>query len=181
MTPPALIGLVGKKRVGKDTAAKFLIEDHGFVRYAFADPIRAVLLDLDPICQVAASEGRRLSSIVAVRGWEAAKETIEVRRLLQHLGTDMRNRVDLDVWLSTTMRRVLNETKPVVITDVRFPNEADAIEAAGGLLVRIVRASAPNDDRHVSETALDARQCSAVIVNDGPVESLRSAIWHLAS
>lgn len=180
-----LIGLVGKKRVGKDTAAGFLVKDHGFVRYAFADPLKATMLDLDPWIPEGydLSGGHayeRLSVVVAGVGWEAAKENGEVRRLLQAHGVAIRNHVDPDVWLRATMDKVVREDKPVVITDVRFPNEADAIEAAGGLLVRVVRAGAPNDDAHLSETALDSRECGALVVNDGSLESLRSAVWHLA-
>lgn len=178
MTPPALIGLLGKKRAGKDTAARFLAQDHGFVRYAFADPLKSVALYVDPFV----SDGwhySRLSEVLHARGEHGAKELAEVRQVWQRLGVAMREHVDPDVWLDATMRKVLAESRPVVITDVRFPNEADAIEAAGGLLVRILRALAPTDDAHVSETALDSRACGAHIVNDGPVESLRAAVWHL--
>lgn len=177
---PALIGLVGKKRSGKDTAAGFLVQDHGFVRYAFADPLKATMLDLNPIVP----DGRltsRLSALVRERGWEAAKELPEVRRLLQAHGVAIRTHVDPDVWLNATMRKVLTDDRPVVLTDVRFPNEADAIEAAGGLLVRVVRASAPTDDAHVSETALDGRDCGATLVNDGTVEALRAAVRALVA
>lgn len=178
--PPALIGLLGKKRSGKDTAAGFLVQDHGFVRYAFADPLKATMLDLDPIVP----DGwltSRLSDLVRERGWEGAKEIPEVRRLLQAHGVAIRTHVDPDVWLNATMRKVLAEGRPVVLTDVRFPNEADAIEAAGGLLVRVVRAAAPTDDAHVSETALDDRECGALLVNDGTVEELRASVRRLVA
>lgn len=178
--PPALIGLIGKKRVGKDTAAKFLVEDHGFVRYAFADPLKAAALATDPIVSSYPAEVR-LSQVVKLRGWEHAKETAEVRAYLQRFGVAMREKVNPSVWLDATMCPVMDEARPVVITDVRFPNEADAIEAAGGILVRVIRSSAPNNDSHVSETALDRRDCAAFIVNDGPMESLRSAVWNLVA
>lgn len=178
MTPPALIGLLGKKRSGKDTAAGFLVQDHGFVRYAFADPLKAAALHVDPFI----SDGYlRLSEVVLARGEERAKELHEVRQVWQRLGVAMREHVDPDVWLNATMRKVLAEDRPVVLTDVRFPNEADAIEAAGGLLVRVVRASAPTDDAHVSETALDGRDCGATLVNDGTVEALRAAVRALVA
>lgn len=180
MTPPALIGLLGKKRSGKDTAAGILVQDHGFVRYAFADPLKAAALHVDPFI----SDGwhySRLSEMILARGEERAKELPEVRQVWQRLGVAMREHVDPDVWLNATMRNVLTEDRPVVLTDVRFPNEADAIEAAGGLLVRVVRASAPTDDAHVSETALDGRDCGATLVNDGTVEALRAAVRALVA
>lgn len=180
MTPPALIGLIGKKRSGKDTAARFLVQDHGFVRYAFADPLKAAALHVDPWIY-SHGDYYRLSEVIAARGENRAKELAEVRRVWQDLGVAMREHVDPDVWLNATMRKVLAEDRPVVLTDVRFPNEADAIEAAGGLLVRVVRASAPTDDAHVSETALDGRECGATLVNDGTVEALRAAVRALVA
>jgi hypothetical protein len=36
-----LIGVHGKARSGKDTVARILGDEHGFVRTAFADPLKA--------------------------------------------------------------------------------------------------------------------------------------------
>jgi len=38
-----LIGLTGPAGSGKDTVARLLCEQHGFVQMAFADPLRAML------------------------------------------------------------------------------------------------------------------------------------------
>ena len=81
MTRP-LIGLVGKKRAGKDTVAATLVEGFGFVRYAFADPLKAASLAADPLVPIWGGH-HRLSVVVRVLGWERAKENPEVRRFLQ--------------------------------------------------------------------------------------------------
>lgn len=47
---PALVAIAGRQRAGKDTAASAL-QLAGFARVAFADPVRAVLADLDPYVQ----------------------------------------------------------------------------------------------------------------------------------
>ena len=44
-----VIGLSGYASSGKDTVAQFLIEEHGFEKIAFADPIRNMLLAMNPI------------------------------------------------------------------------------------------------------------------------------------
>lgn len=42
-----IIGLSGFAQSGKDTSGRHLIDNHGFTRYAFADRIREIMLDLD--------------------------------------------------------------------------------------------------------------------------------------
>ena len=42
-----LIGLTGPARAGKDSAARVLVNQHGFVRYGLADPIRKMLESID--------------------------------------------------------------------------------------------------------------------------------------
>lgn len=168
MTTPTIIGLIGKKRAGKDSFAARLVSRHGFTRLGFADPLKAVLLELNPV--VGPGE-MPLSFLVRRCGWEGAKDSPEVRRLLQVLGTAMRDKVSKMVWLEAAMRKVATTPGPVVISDVRFLNEADAIKAAGGYLVRITR-EGTGGDRHVSETDLDGYPTEYTISNDGPLEAL---------
>ena len=35
-----IIGIVGNKNVGKDTLADYLVKEKGFIKYAFADPLK---------------------------------------------------------------------------------------------------------------------------------------------
>lgn len=169
-----LIGLIGRKRAGKDTFAAG-IEPLGFTRYAFADKLKATLLDVNPWVKIEQDETYispwlpdpdfvRLQNLVALTGWEAAKELREVRRLLQEHGVAIRKHVGEDVWLSAVMEDVLRDPGPAVVTDVRFHNEADAIEAHGGVLVRVTR-DVPGADNHVSETELADRPTWASVAN----------------
>ena len=48
MMPP-MIGLTGYAYVGKDTLAGLLVRSHGYHRLGFADPLKAMLLALDPV------------------------------------------------------------------------------------------------------------------------------------
>jgi hypothetical protein len=173
-----IIGVTGRKRAGKDSVAARLVERHGFVRYAFADSVRRVALAIDPIVDVDhwMDEEYRLSVIVAERGWERTKDEIpEVRRLLQTIGTDAIRALDPDFWVRATMRQVYAEARPVVITDVRFPNEAEAVKRAGGVLVRVVRPGQTDDDQHASETAMDGQPVAYLISNEGTPDDLNRA------
>ena len=168
------VGFSGYARSGKDTAAACLL-DHGFARGAFADKIRAALVALDPIVD----DGRRLSeiegAIVQIPSGptvsEEAKQHPEVRRLLQRLGTeDGRKTIGEDVWV----KALLGAGMPtrLAITDVRFPNEGDAIRALGGLVVRVERPGVGPINGHESETALDGYDFDLVVVNDGTLDEL---------
>ncbi len=60
-----------------------------------------------------------------------------------------------------------------IITDMRFPNEAQAVKERGGILLRIRRDTAGILSNHPSETALDDYTgWDAVINNDGTLEEL---------
>lgn len=174
-----VVGLIGRKRAGKDTLAARLVQEHGFTRVAFADPLKAILWDMNPVVR---GDMARLQWVVQREGWEAAKGLTEVRRLLQTLGVSVRDRIGPATWVSTAMTQVLTAGGPVVITDVRFPNEAAQITAAGGVLVRIVRDGLPQDAaaQHISETALDNWAVRVTIENNGTVGGLYASADVLA-
>ena len=177
MTPDRIIGIMGKKRAGKDVIAARLVEAHGFTRLAFADPMRAALLALDPIIPFVTAPSApfpplRLGVYVTCVGWEAAKEHVEVRRLLQQYGTGIRDYAGRDVWVDAMERNLHNTLGPVVISDVRFPNEAARISRLGGVLARVYRPDLVSTDTHISELALDDLQPDYGIVNDGTLDDL---------
>lgn len=97
---------------------------------------------------------------------------MSVRDLLQWIGTEVfRNNMHTDFWVKCTIGRILRhkgyfkvdisdkEEKTenlYIITDVRFPNEAKAIQEQGGVVIRIKDDFLPNKDEHPSERALDS-------------------------
>ncbi len=187
-----IIGVTGKKRHGKDTFAARLIDQHGFTRIAFADPLKRTMEDLDPWVRIEADEYGilygpgvvsppapddyvRLSAVLKAIGWEKAKEIREVRRLLQAHGVAIREHLDEDAWVDAAMATADLVDGPVVITDVRFPNEADTVTYSGrGFLVRVTRPGVENLDTHSSETALDDVPAYFEVVNSGTVADLHA-------
>ena len=167
-----LVGFGSRAQVGKDTAANAT----GFVRVAFADNVRALASKIDPYVN---DFGLRLSDAVERLGWERAKlEVEEVRRLLQELGGQSRELIGTDVWVHPTMdraRSMMLEGLSVAVSDVRYPNEVDAIRASGGIVIRIDRPDVPRLD-HPTENALDDFDFDHVIDNSGTVEELCDAV-----
>jgi len=65
-----------------------------------------------------------------------------------------------------------------ILTDVRFPNEVQAIEELGGIVIRIERDGLVKSD-HVSETALDGWTFEHIIENNGTKEEFYQKIEYL--
>ncbi|MFF7254823.1 deoxynucleotide monophosphate kinase family protein [Streptomyces microflavus] len=178
-----LIGFAGAARSGKDTAAQALA-DTGWTCRAFADKVRDILYATNLLLdEPSYSRGfTTLKYEVDQYGWEAAKEMYpELRRYLQRLGTEGgREILGENVWVDALFRD-RDTWGPTVITDVRFPNEADAIRARGGLVIAIQRPGQEQipDAEHVSETALRGYLFDDVILNDGPVTQLHDRVMQL--
>lgn len=180
-----LIGLTGFARCGKDTAAQALADDW-WTRVALADWVREAALAIDPLVHANGHPGGtffmpyRMSYLRHWHTWETAKdENPDVRRLLQRVGTEAgRNIHGDDCWLKLAKRKIDAADGPVVVTDVRFPNEAAAIREWGGKVVRITRTGVGPVNGHSSEAQdFDA---DIGIDNIGTIEDLHRAIRQVA-
>lgn len=187
---PCVVGLIGRKRSGKDTVAGIWLAAGGWERVAFADPLKAVMLSTDPLLPPAPIPGNlaptgpvRLSELVGAVGWEGAKENPEVRRLLQAHGVGVREHINDRIWLDAALARIdekVTEGLSVVVTDVRFPNEAEAIWGRpDGVLVRVERPGLDVSDTHVSETALDDWEADHTLLNNSTLSGLQEAARYL--
>lgn len=180
------IGIAGVARAGKDTLAR-LISSRGYEHRSFAGPLKGILYALNPVVplMVDAVEERpldepvvvhdRIAHLVDAVGWEEAKGVEDVRRLLQRLGTEGgRHHLGDDVWVETLFRSP--SSGRVVVSDVRFPNEARAIRDRGGIVARITRPGIQAVNAHASEHALDDFDFDVEVVNDGSIADLRRAV-----
>lgn len=185
-----IIGMSGYAGSGKDTAAAELMfsADLDYTRVSFADKLREFALAVDdevvirpgdPHYEVFAVEDGRpaivlLSDVLATLAgdWTEAKLIPAIRRRLQRIGTDAgRNVLGENVWVDAVMADLPDG--PIVFTDTRFPNEAQAVTDAGGYVVRVTRPGVDAVNAHVSETALDDWDFDAHLYNDGSAAELR--------
>lgn len=143
-----IIGFVGFIGCGKDTAADYLVNFHGFRRDSFANSLKdavACVFGWDRTLL----EGRTNEA----RAWREQKDewwserlnlTITPRWVLQFWGTEvLRNHFHDDIWIASVENKIRKTTDNIVISDVRFPNEIKAIHDAGGIVVRIKRGADP--------------------------------------
>ena len=90
---------------------------------------------------------------------------MSAREFLQFFGTDVCRKIYEDVWQSRLMNDIAREGSLLaVIDDCRFPNEAEAVQEAGGRIIKLTRGN--HKDAHASECALDDyKNFDAVIDN----------------
>ena len=111
------------------------------------------------------------------------------RDILQKIGESFRKEISPDIWVNSLFSRYdkLNyrthsgdTIKPnLIITDVRMPNEAQAIKDRGGILIKVDRETGYKDN-HISETALDNYNgWDYVIDNNGTLEELIDKVKEL--
>lgn len=100
---------------------------------------------------------------------------MSVREFLQKLGTEaMRNGLHTNVWVNALFSDVSSEDN-IIITDMRFINEMEAVVKRNGITIRVTRPvkKSKNTARlHPSETSLDKAKFDYEIINDGTMEEL---------
>jgi hypothetical protein len=172
LLPYPVIGFAGKARTGKDTAVSMLLEMADGYRYAFADPIK-----------------RMTDALGIERGDDTNKEEVipelgvSRRHMWQTLGTEWgRNLVNKDIWLILAKWELDSFGPGMVISDVRFENEADWIRSQGGRIVHISRKDAPKitgSSTHQSEAGIEHKYGDFILYNDGTLDQLRGYLLTL--
>lgn len=179
-----LLGITGLAQHGKDTIGERLVVCWGFKRQSFADGVKDLAYATNPLIPNGGT-GRTLQSIVDQHGWDAAKTLFPpVRTYLQNLGQTCREMFGEDIWIRKVEREWLEGYAPLtVITDVRYPNEAEWIRRQNGKVVRVERL--PYFDNgvgitHASESSVLEVRWDAFIANDGTIEDLWAKTDELA-
>jgi dephospho-CoA kinase len=171
-----IIAISGKYGTGKDTLTA-LICAHlerafiPFVHAKFADGLKhavAAILHM-PTEDMYSDEGKS-QPVAWLNG-------MTVGRVQQLVGTVLREQIQSDIWVAPVIAQA-KEGRVLIISDCRFPNEVQAVQDRGGIVIRLNRKSASlyangRDPTHISETILDlCDRFDLVIDNDGTVEDM---------
>ena len=166
MKPP-IIGLVGRRGSGKTTVAARLCNSHGYVRMAFAEPLKDMLraIGLDDVYLGSLKE----QPCTLLRG-------ATPRHAMQTLGTEWGRRlIHPDLWVALWRAKLLQSKEEFIVADdVRFANEAVIVRLMGGALWHVERGAPAAVDGHVSETELAGIACDACLANDGTIAELEA-------
>lgn len=192
-----LIGLVGRAGAGKDTVAGIIGRRLRAPTFAFADLLRAEVAEayaVDPRLFIARDVKERPVAELAIGRCNEAEfrwrhpelsydEPLSPRWVMQHWGDMMRERdPEHYIWPAVIARAsaINSLADALIVTDVRFGNEADWIDRNGGLLWRIVRDQADaRADGHASEAGSASIAVDHVIRNDGTLEDLERVVADL--
>lgn len=197
-----IIGISGKAGSGKDTIHKMIVfilyyknlynEDPEysdfssescsiyrqekfakFYRVSFADKLKDCISSLsDKNIDLSTIEGK--NSLVEWLNIDGRNPSY--RELLQWFGTSIREKICDDFWIQALFNQ--EDGSNLIVTDVRFKNEVEAIKNKEGIVIRVNR-DASGAGNHISETELDDYTFEYVIENNGTLEDLFYKIKHL--
>lgn len=158
------IAISGKIGAGKDTIAPLLLNSYGIdenkavqgsFAYALKEEVQVIIEILRNNPKTAAqqiSEQMKVDEQDAelIVEWlqEAIEDTtltsysrtVNIRKTLQYWATEIRRTQDENYWVKKAIKlsyENLADGKSVYMTDVRFPNEADAVLGAFGTVIRL--------------------------------------------
>ncbi len=182
-----IIGIHGLKRSGKDTVGKMISEYMGESRVrldSFAAPVRQFAKDTFGI-----TEENRTKPVLGMsyKGKKGEEVPLTGRAILQLVGTEVCRAIHPDYWVNSLVFRngLLADNmatkqkqgwKYLVLTDVRFVNEAEFIRTNGGILIFVTRPYLDRSDQHQSEEGLPLRFADYCISNHSNLDTLRSSV-----
>lgn len=179
-----IIGLSGSKRCGKDSVAAILKKNHQYKQASYA-------MFLKEACQ-------KIFMFSYEQLYGDEKEVQDTRwhttprKVLQIVGTDLfRDRfkellpecvpANSSIWCECMKKYLDSFHSPqlIVISDVRFEDEAELIRSRGGKIWRITRPGLSTDDTHSSETEGLRIRPDHVLDNSDTLSSLERKVDEL--
>lgn len=194
-----IIGFNGAKGSGKNTAAVFVQEAEEFTglnttQWSFAEDLKWSAMN--------ALKGQVYTPEEAVYWADIMKEDgylkigydgplgqyeyeITGREYLQWYGTEAHRDVfNQDFWVDNLLDKIPDTQSAMnldLITDARFPNEAEAIQALDGVIIEIVRPELLGGDTHASEKPLPDYLVDYRIINQGSLAAFQKKVVDLVA
>ena len=157
-----IVGLVGRARSGKDTAARVLAPEYTLKRMArpVKDACKALYAWTDEALETELKDFKNEFWGVTPR----ATMVHLTHQIKEYMGQDFFTRRFFAEWDGTT---------PLVIPDIRYSNDVDEIHKRGGVTIRIIR---PGVVLHEFENEIEKLKTTWTVVNDGTIEELEAKI-----
>lgn len=171
-----IIGISGFEGSGKNTLADVLVKEFGFKQESFAGHLKDVLSSVfqwdREMLEGATLQSRESRTKTDVWWSEKLGYDVNPKDMMRTIGTDLfRNHFNEDVWVYS-LERKLSNCKNIVLSDVRFANEAKMVKRLGGILIRVKR----GDDPDWFDTAVRANTATSeteAVKNQRILDALR--------
>ena len=177
--PGLIIGIHGKIGSGKDTVAREIVKafpEYNFRRVSFGYNVKKIVSILTGI-DMRTILSRKIKTFY-LESWN-----MTVGEMFQQVGTNaLRDVLNKDTWIFSLFNSI-KDGENIIITDVRFLNEANSIINRGGFLIKItgdpkkVNKNDTRDLEHKSETELDNfKHFDIEYKNNPPIENIQVLI-----
>ena len=204
-----IIGLTGKARSGKDTAARFIkdwvLERNDLVPHeeswvvgieSFAAPIKhmvAQLLDFFGLGSITVPGSLEPYIDGDLKEVFIPEIGASPRTMMQTLGTEWGRNIDPNIWINCMQARIKQSDEipkhgykgaVIIIPDVRFDNEAQFIHEVGGKIIEIDRNSVPEvvgASPHESEAGIDVRHLDGAVWNNDTLEHYNVKVLYMVN
>lgn len=182
------IGLIGKLRSGKSAAGDYLAQKYGYTQFAFGDELKRYTHELfgEP------APGTKPRALYQAFGQacRAIDDRIWIRKCLDAIDWHAKDTAAFNASLRKHAPHLSPKVFRAVLTDCRQPNEYDALQSAGYVLIRVeapdglrIQRAVDSGDTfeyrdlmHGTETALDGHAADFTVVNDGALAELYAQI-----
>lgn len=174
-----LIGIHGPAEVGKDSVGRYLCREHGYIRQAFADPVKRTAQQMFRLTDDETWKDELKQQVNEFWG-------ITHREMFQKVGTEAGREIfGEDLWIRNWLKfyEEHKDVTNIVVTDVRFDNEADIIRELGGVVWH-VSSSRPTAlsrqaQQHASEKGIKFKPGDFRVANDSSFAALYAKIDQL--
>jgi hypothetical protein len=170
-----------RKRVGKDTAARFLsaylrLKKKGLdiQQKGFGDKVKDIThqlygwAGLQPGHYYEKPENAHLIEQILPRIGKSP------RQIWIEFATKVAREVYADTWLDYVLQTT--EGDVCILKDLRFPNEAHKILDFGGYIYKINRADAPNNSDLADDQLVEFNQWTKILDNNGSIKEFHDKI-----
>lgn len=175
-----IIAFVAPKQYGKSTACNILKKYWGddVVQVNFKDALITEIKQNFPDLLQEIAKDWPLTDTETIDDLFIQKPPL-IRTLMQNYGTEVRRGDNQYYWINEWIKNILTQpkTKHILVDDVRFINESNAIKMHGGILIRLIRTDKTNTDTHQSETEQESIKCDYEITcNAGEFDKLETEL-----
>ena len=176
-----LIGLAGRARSGKDTVGEYLKLNYNFHTYALASPLKKACKEMFGLTESQQQDNLK-EEVIPEWG-------LSPRQMYQTLGTEGgRELFGQDIWIKRARVELKNycdwidelpsvqfhsQEPRMVVTDIRFDNEADWIRSEGGVIWHVNRLNENESVHdHISENGITSLPEDKIIYNNSSLDEL---------